>query len=160
GCGVRDNVLRSSHGGARPKTQPIRGEPLMRRISPSARRIAPFVLAALAISGCVVTETTTNVTSTSATLNGRCVTTTNASATAITFFQYGNTASYGSQTAWQAWGAGVCGAFTTPVTGLTPCVPYHLRSCRWETGATAPDCSTDVVFATPPVGGVCNIPAS
>ena len=107
--------------------------------------------AALAIAGAPVKPNTlqaTNVTSTSATLNGHVFP--DESVTTYYYFQYGTTTAYGSQTPTEGPVNGTDKDVSTNVTGLAPSTTYHFRVAATNTDGTT--YGENMTFTTPAAG--------
>ena len=99
----------------------------------------------------VSTSSATNVTATSATLNGN-LTSLGGAGSVNVYFQYGLTTSYGSTTATQTKSS--TGTFDAAISGLTPSTTYHFRAVA--VGSTA--YGSDVTFTTVSGGGGSSSP--
>jgi hypothetical protein len=86
-----------------------------------------------------------NVTATSATLNGHVFP--DASVTTYYYFQYGTTTSYGTQTPTEGPVNGTDKDVSTGITGLAPSTTYHYRVAATNTDGTS--FGDDVTFTTP-----------
>jgi len=91
----------------------------------------------------VATTAGTSVTNTSATLNG--TVNPNGSSTTV-YFQYGTTASYGSQTANQVFTGSISQGVTANISGLIGGTTYHYRLVAKNAGGTS--VGSDVFFTT------------
>jgi hypothetical protein len=117
-------------------------------------RRLPALLAAVALGlslpGCISgnTRPATDVTSTSATLNGAG----NPAGVPTTYwFQYGRTTAYGSETPHRDAGSGTQSKnVSEPITGLSPGTTYHFRLVGQQAGG--PVYGTDQSFTTPRQG--------
>jgi hypothetical protein len=115
--------------------------------------IQPYVTAS--------TQPATNVTQSSATLNGTFGTN---QSTATTWFEWGTSQSLGNQTSVQNMNT-ASGNFSAFISGLQANTTYHFRACA-DTNATAPNCGSILTFMTvaqpvnPPsvttIAGNCN----
>jgi glucose/arabinose dehydrogenase len=99
----------------------------------------------LGLSACSVTDPATSITENGATLNGRVHP---RSGSTTWWFEYGQTATYGSATARvDAGTAGELVPVSSRVTGLTPGATYHFRTCAQRTGDPVA-CGEDRSFTT------------
>jgi hypothetical protein len=128
------------------------------------RALLVLLVAVLALAGGVAlaagppaatTDPATDVTSTTATLNGTVFPNQNPTSY---YFEYGTTAAYGTRTATEGPTGGNSGKkATTPITGLAPSTTYHFRVVATNSAGTA--FGSDVTFttaaagSTPPPGG-------
>ena len=122
----------------------------MKRIFLLAVFIAAFT-ATVAIAGVPVKPTTqaaTNVTATSATLNGHVFP--DQSVTTYFYFQYGTTTAYGTQTPTEGPVNGTDKDVSTAVSGLAPSTTYHYRIAATNTDGTS--YGDDMTFTTPAAG--------
>jgi len=92
----------------------------------------------------VITNNASNITSTSAQLNGNLDSTGNLSCQV--WFEYGKTTSYGSSTSKQSKSS--TGSFNQAISSLDPNTTYHFRACASNTEGTA--YGDDKTFTTPP----------
>lgn len=93
----------------------------------------------------VTTTAATNLAPTSATLNGTAY---NYNSAGNSFFNYGTTISYGSQTSQTAFAANTSTtAFSANVTGLTAGTTYHFQACVSNSAGIA--CGGDLTFVPP-----------
>jgi uncharacterized repeat protein (TIGR03803 family) len=91
----------------------------------------------------VTTNAATNVTSSSARLNG----TVNPNGlTTSVYFQYGTTTSYGSTTASQSYTGNTTQSVSADITGLSPSTTYHFRIVGTNNGGT--NYGSDMTFTT------------
>ena len=102
----------------------------------------------------VSTSNATNMTATSATLNGN-LTSLGTDPSVNVYFQYGLTTSYGSTTATQAKSS--TGAFNAAISGLAPSTSYHFRAVA--AGSTTAY-GSDMTFSTVSGGGGSSSPAN
>ena len=90
--------------------------------------------AKLTSSPSVSTSSATNITSTSATLNGNLTDTGNASSVTV-YFEYGTDTNYGSETTHQTMNS--TGSFTADISGLSPNTTYHYRAVATNSAGTS-----------------------
>ena len=104
-----------------------------RRLAKRALPVLAVLALALVLAGCL-TDPATSVSGTGATLNGRF---NPLNAPAVGYFEYGTTASYGSETSPRVdLGSGADNiALSKRVTGLSPNTEYHFRACQIREGA-------------------------
>jgi hypothetical protein len=92
----------------------------------------------------VTTNVATSVTATTATLNGTAY---NYGSAGLSYFNYGLTSSYGTQTSQVAFGANTSTqSFSANIVGLTISVTYHFQAC--VSNATGISCGGDLTFVT------------
>lgn len=123
--------------------------------STSVRALLFALVVAMAVMGATVafaapgatTSAATDITSTTATLNGRV--SPDQSGTQA-FFQYGTTAEYGSQTPTESVNGNASKDVSAAVTGLAPSTPYHFRMVATSAGGTSN--GTDMTFTTTATG--------
>ena len=114
------------------------------RLAKRALPVIAVLALVLVLTGCV-TDPATSVSGTGATLNGRF---NPLNAPAVGYFEYGTTASYGSETSPRVdLGSGADNiALSKRVTGLSPNTEYHFRACQIREGAKV--CGADRTFRT------------
>jgi hypothetical protein len=115
---------------------------------------AAVLSAAIAIGGCAfgAPQPTTDVSTTSATLNGDLYSSFAGDTTY--WFKYGETTAYGSETTHQtvAIADDQAHPVSEPISGLTPFTTYHFQLCAADEEEDPPrvNCSTDRTFTTGP----------